>query len=76
MKRKEFLTQKDAIALLELNKENTAFFGNQKEILSDKTYYPTYGELYNLFRIKAGMGLAETDCIIGALVKSGAKIKW
>lgn len=69
------MTKKEARILLEANKDNTAYYNGFTSILDNKTNFCTYDELFNFFHIRCNMGEAEANCIISALVLSGAKIQ-
>lgn len=68
------MTNKDAKAIIEENKSNTAFYGENNTHCITGENITTYDSLYDMFRGRFGMGKAETLCIIASLKLSGAKI--
>ena len=68
------MTNKQAKAIIEQNKENTAYYNGYISVLTNQLVSFSYDEMYDTFRGK-GFGKAETLCIISALQLSGAKFK-
>lgn len=67
------MTKKDALQIIEANKDNTAYYGkNNTDFITGENII-TYDSMYEMFRSRMGMGKAETLCIIAALKISGAK---
>ena len=64
----------EAKRIIEANKSNTAWYGeNNIDIFGENI--ATTEALYNMFRFRYSFGEAETQCLIAALVLSGAKIE-
>ena len=59
------MTKKLAKAIVERNKDNTAYF--------DKSM--TRNDMYEMLRFRMGFGNAEAEVIISALVLAGAQFK-
>ena len=68
------ITKTMARALVDCNKDETAYFGkNNIDLLGENI--STFRSLYDLLLNRCSFGEAETLCIIGALVLSGAVIE-
>ena len=63
---KNIWTIEECDEVLESNKANTAFFGDNGGI--------TYEDMYNMLRYRMQFGEAETNVIIASLIKAGAQI--
>lgn len=68
------ITKTMAHAFVDCNKEKTAYFGKNNIDLFGENI-STYRRLYDLLRNRCSFGEAETLCIIGSLVLSGAVIE-
>lgn len=66
---KNHWTYKECDTIIAMYKDNTAYFGNT---ISGNPM--TFNELYDMFRLRMGFGVAETNVIIACLIKCGAKI--
>lgn len=76
---RNYWTKKDCDFIIERNKNNTAFFGNNSGIAVDDNpdYIDgkiTFDAMCNLLAHRMGFGEAETNVIIACLIKCGAKI--
>lgn len=69
---RNYWTQKECNAIIEMYKDNTAWFGNN-EILGENRPF-TFDEMYEMLRLRMGFGVAETNVLIACLIKCGAKI--
>ena len=67
------MTKAEAKRVLEAYKHETAWYGDYITICGEQ-YTPRLDGMIEMFR-NMGMGFAETECIIAALVLSGAKFK-
>ena len=69
------MTNKQAKAIIEENKNDTAFYGQNNTDFITGEKIITYDSMYEMFRRRMGMGKAETLCIISALKLTGAQFE-
>lgn len=68
------MSKSTAREIIKENKSNTAWYGENNINIFGVNVSNTW-ELYELFRHRCRLGEAETMCLIGALVLSGAEIE-
>lgn len=69
---KNYWTKKECDTIIEMYKEQTAWFSNNEILGENKPF--TFDEMYNMLRLRMGFGVAETHVIIASLIKCDAKI--
>lgn len=68
---KNHWTHKECNTIIDMYKNDTAFFGNNEILGENKPF--TFSQIYDMLRLRMGFGIAETNIIIASLIKCGAK---
>ena len=68
------MTRNEAKKLIDTYKNDTGWYGDDDIDLFGE-HICTFDRMYELFRYRCQFGEAETNCLLGALKLSGAKIR-